>query len=367
MAIKPFRGQTGADSELTARLRKLQEASQVPPEPEVVEKTGRSYIDNIVQRRANAGINPKQRDLEIEDYTYIQPDRILRQQVPPSRMITNPEEMEEKLQAIARNYFPKDDRSSPKPYSRGRIDFTPREEVSRGEEQDFMGARQQDVRRFKEDMDAYLSKEDRESLAEDLISTRFGHIPAEYFGEGEEYGLRGLFAGDQGYSDRYAGFQDPNTVAIYTRPSDAEFYPGTMAHEYRHFTDSEKGTQNDELFNRIMDTYTAQTPAELKDAIEMVIFKEADLLQSNKKGIEAQKPGFNIDESVDELQKIMNSLDNPNVNLSQMFNKVVENSLFVSGFNDFAQKQIKGKYEPSPFLTELLGAQEDRRLADTKK
>ena len=130
-----------------------------------------------------------------------------------------------------------------------------------------------------------------------------------------------------------------------------------------------KGTQNDELFNRIMDTYTAQTPEELKDTIEMVIFKEADLLQSlMKKGIEAQKPGFNVDESVDELQKIMNSLDDPNVNLSQMFSKVVENSLFVSnGFNDFAQKQIKGKYEPSPFLTELLGAQEDRRLADTKK
>ena len=40
--------------------------------------------------------------------------------------------------------------------------------------------------------------------------------------------------------DPYAGFQDPNTVAIYTRPSDAEFYPGTMAHEYRHFTDSDE-------------------------------------------------------------------------------------------------------------------------------
>ena len=367
MAIKPFRGQTGADSELTARLRKLQEASQVPPEPEVVEKTGRSYIDNIVQRRANAGINPKQRDLEIEDYTYIQPDRILRQQVPPSRMITNPEEMEERLQAIARNYFPKDDRSSPKPYSRGRIDFTPREEVSRGEEQDFMGARQQDVRRFKEDMDAYLSKEDRESLAEDLISTRFGHIPAEYFGEGEEYGLRGLFAGDQGYSDRYAGFQDPNTVAIYTRPSDAEFYPGTMAHEYRHFTGSDDGTQNDELFNRIMDTYTAQTPTELKDSIEMVIFRETALLKHNTEAIEERKPGFNVDEKISELQKIRDSLNDSDVNLSQKFTEILENSYYSDGVNDFAQKQIKGKYEPSPFLTELLGAQEDRRLADTKK
>ena len=367
MAIKIKRGQTGADSELTARLRKLQEASQVPPEPEVAEKTGRAYIDNIMQRRANASINPKQRDLEIENYTYIQPDRILRQQVPPSRMITNPEEMEERLQAIARNYFPKDDRSSPKPYSRGRIDFTPREEVSRGEEQDFMGARQQDVRRFKEDMDAYLSKEDRESLAEDLISTRFGHIPAEYFGEGEEYSLRGRFVGDQGYSDPYAGFQDPNTVAIYTRPSDAEFYPGTMAHEYRHFTGSEEGTQADELFNRLLDTYTAQTPEELKDSIDMVIREEADLLQSYKESVEAQHPGFNVEESVNELQKIINSLDDPNVNLSQMFNKVVENSLWVSGFNDFAKKQMREEYKPSPFLTELLEAQEDRRLADTKK
>ena len=367
MAIKLFRGQTGADSELTARLRKLQEASQVPPEPEVVEKTGRSYIDNIVQRRANAGINPKQRDLEIEDYTYIQPDRILRQQVPPSRMITNPEEMEERLQTIARNYFPKDDRSSPKPYSRGRIDFTPREEVSRGEEQDFMGARQQDVRRFKEDIDSYLSKKDQESLAEDLISTRFGHIPAEDFGEGEEYSLRGLFARDQGYSDPYAGFQDPNTVAIYTRPSDAEFYPGTMAHEYRHFTDSEKGTQNDELFNRIMDTYTAQTPTELKDSIEMVIFRETALLKHNTEAIEERKPGFNVDEKISELQKIRDSLNDSDVNLSQKFTEILENSYYSDGFNDFAQKQIKGKYEPSPFLTELLGAQEDRRLADTKK
>ena len=367
MAIKINRGQTGADSELTARLRKLQEASQVPPEPEVVEKTGRSYIDNIVQRRANAGINPKQRDLEIEDYTYIQPGRILRQQVPPSRMITNPEEMEERLQAIARNYFPadkqrksKDERIKSEPYSRGRNDFRPREEVSRGEEQDFMGARQQDVRRFKGDIDPYISKDDQRSLAEDLISMRF---------KDRAMSLMGTVGSDKELRRKVVGGEDlivePNTINVYKKDYGAT--PSTMAHEYRHFTGSDDGTQNDELFNRIMDTYTAQTPAELKDAIEMVIFKEAALLQSNKKGIEAQKPGFNVDESVDELQKIMNSLDNPNVNLSQMFNKVVENSLFVNGFNDFAQKQIKGKYEPSPFLTELLGAQEDRRLADTKK
>ena len=39
MAIKIKRGQTGADSELTARLRKLQEASQVPYQnAEVVRK-----------------------------------------------------------------------------------------------------------------------------------------------------------------------------------------------------------------------------------------------------------------------------------------------------------------------------------------
>ena len=57
----------------------------------------------------------------------------------------------------------------------------------------FMGARQQDVRRFKEDIGSYLSKKDRESLAEDLISTRFGYIPAEYFGEGEELRLKGSF------------------------------------------------------------------------------------------------------------------------------------------------------------------------------
>jgi len=367
VAIKPFYGQTGVDSELTARLRKLQEASQVPPEPEVVEKTGRAYIDNIMQRRANASINPKQRDLEIENYTYIQPDRILRQQVPPSRMITNPEEMEEKLQTIARDYFPKDDRSPAKLYSRSLIDFRPREEISRAKEQELLASRQQDVRRFKEDIASYLSKEDRESLAEDLISTRFGHIPAEYFGEGERYSLRGLFVGDQGYSDSYAGFQDPNTLAIYTRPSDAEFYPGTMAHEYRHFTGSDQGTQSDELFNRLLDTYTAQTPEELKDTINLLIQKESDLLQSYKESVEAQHPGFNVDESVDELKKIKNSLDDPNINLSQKFNKVVENSLFVSGFNDFAKKQIKEEYEPSPFLTELLEAQEDRRLADIKK
>jgi len=365
VAIKPFYGQTGADSELTARLRKLQEASQVPPEPEVPEKTGRAYIDNIMRRRANASINPKQRDLEIEDYTYIQPDRILRQQVPPSRMITNPEEMEERLQTIARDYFPKDDRSSPKPYSRGMIDFRPREEISRAKEQELLASRQQDVRRFKEDIASYLSKEDRESLAEDLISTRFGHIPAEYFGEGERHSLRGLFVGDQGYSDPYAGFQDPNTVAIYTGPSDAEFYPGTMAHEYRHFTGSDQGTQSDELFNRLLDTYTAQTPEELKDTINLLIQKESSLLQSNKKDIE--RVGFNVDESVDELKKIKNSLDDPNINLSQKFNEVVENSLFVSGFNDFAKKQMREEYKPSPFLTELLDAQEDKRLADTKK
>ena len=370
MAIKIRRGQTGADSELTARLRKLQEASQVPPEPEVAEKTGRAYIDNIMQRRANASINPKQRDLEIEDYTYIQPDRILRQQVPPSRMITNPEEMEERLQTIARDYFPRDDRNLTKPYSRGMIDFKPPEEVSRAKEQELLASRQQDVRRFKKDMDSYLSKEDRESLAEDLISTRFGHIPAEYFGEGEEYSLRGRFVGDQGYSDLYAGFQDPNTLAVYTRPSDAEFYPGTMAHEYRHFTGSDEGTEADELFNRLLDTYTAQTPEELKDSIDMVIREEAGLLQRFGK---IEEPGFNVEESVDELQKIIDSLDDPNVNLPQMFNKVVENSLFVNKFNNVAiEKQTEEKYKPSPFLTELLeaqdlGAQKDRRLAEIRK
>lgn len=99
----------------------------------------------------------------------------------------------------------------------------------------------------------------------------------------------------------------------------------------------------------------------------MVIREEADLLQSYKESVEAQHPGFNVEESVNELQKIINSLDDPNVNLSQMFNKVVENSLWVSGFNDFAKKQMREEYKPSPFLTELLEAQEDRRLADTKK
>ena len=375
MAIKIRKGQTGADSELTARLRKLQEASQVPPEPEVAEKIGRAYIDNIMRRRANASINPKQRDLEIEDYTYIQPDRTLRQQVPPSQMITNPEEMEERLQTIARDYFPEDDRRgiSPKPYSRGRNDFRPREEISRAKEQELLASRQQDVRRFKEDIASYLSKEDRESLAEDLISTRFGYVPAEYFGEGEELNVRGLFVGDQGFTggNRYGiDSQDPNTIAVYTRPSDAEFYPGTMAHEYRHFTGSDEGTEADELFNRLLDTYTAQTPEELKDSIYMVIREEADLLQRFGK---REEPGFNVEESVDELQKIVDSLDDPNVNLSQMFNKVVENSLFVNKFNNVAiEKQTEEKYKPSPFLTELLeaqdlGAQEDRRLAEIRK
>ena len=367
MARKIRRGQTGADSELTARLRKLQEASQVPPEPEVVEKTGRSYIDNIVQRRANAGINPKQRDLEIEDYTYIQPGRILRQQVPPSRMITNPEEMEERLQAIARNYFPadkqrksKDERIKSEPYSRGRNDFRPREEVSRGEEQDFMGARQQDVRRFKGDIDPYISKDDQRSLAEDLISMRF---------KDRAIRLMGAVGSDKEQRVKVLGGEDlivePNTINVYKKDYGAT--PSTMAHEYRHFTGSDDGTQNDELFNRIMDTYTAQTPTELKDSIEMVIFRETALLKHNTEAIEERKPGFNVDEKISELQKIRDSLNDSDVNLSQKFTEILENSYYSDGVNDFAQKQIKGKYEPSPFLTELLGAQEDRRLADTKK
>jgi hypothetical protein len=102
----------------------------------------------------------------------------------------------------------------------------------------------------------------------------------------------------------------------------------------------------------------------------MVIREEADLLQRFGK---REEPGFNVEESVDELQKIVDSLDDPNVNLSQMFNKVVENSLFVNKFNNVAiEKQTEEKYKPSPFLTELLeaqdlGAQEDRRLAEIRK
>jgi len=365
MARKPFYGQTGADSELTARLRKLQEASQVPPEPEVVEKTGRSYIDNIVQRRANAGINPKQRDLEIEDYTYIQPDRNLRQQVPPSRMITNPEEMEERLQAIARNYFPADDKILSAPYARGRIDFTPREEVSRGEEQDFMGARQQDIRRFKENIDPHLSKANQESLADDLISMRFKDV---------RMNTRGRVVGDKGYTSNLStvGFQEPNTMSIFTGAE--EFYPKVMAHEYRHFTGSEEehtdyGNRNDELFNRLLDTYTSQTPVALKDSVKMLAYWEKEYLKNNKERVDEQKPNLNVDEKVDELQKIIDSLelDDSIINLPQKLTEILENSYYSDRFNDIALKRIKEKYEPSPFLTELLEAQEDRRLADVKK
>ena len=342
MAIKIKRGQTGADSELTARLRKLQEASQVPYDaPQPNSSSGSPTMDKLILKKYNdevrGRINPKQVDPRMEDYTYLQSYRDADQQVPPSRMVTNPEEMDARMRELM-----------------GKKNRT------QEEDQDLMGARQQDVRRYRESLNPRLRKDDQRSLAEDLISMRF---------KDRAMSLMGTVGSDKELRRKVEDGEDlivePNTINVYKKDYGAT--PSTMAHEYRHFTGSDDGTQNDELFNRIMDTYTAQTPAELKDAIEMVIFKEADLLQSNKKGIEAQKPGFNIDKSVDELQKIMNSLDNPNVNLSQMFNKVVENSLFVSGFNDFAQKQIKGKYEPSPFLTELLGAQEDRRLADTKK
>ena len=356
MAIKPFRGQTGADSYVTARLRKLQEASQVPLEPEVVEKTGNPYIDSLMQRRANTSINPKQRDLEIEDYTYIQPDRNLRQQVPPSRMITNPEEMEKRLQAIARNYFPadeqrksKDERRKSEPYSRGRFDFTPREEVSRDEEQELIAARQQDIRRFKENIDPYLSKENKESLADDLISMRF---------KDAKINLGGWVIGDDGYADRRTGFSDPNTMTVFGT-SEGE-YPRIMAHEYRHFTGTENPKEEQvrferEIYNLLSDTYTAQTREDLKSSIRNLIHYEGKIM------------GTVYEEEQDNLNKIKKSLSDPNTNLAEKLKDALENLYFANDLNLGVKKDILEKYEPSPFLAELLAAQEDKRLTDTKK
>jgi len=60
-------------------------------------------------------------------------------------------------------------------------------------------------------------------------------------------------------------------------------------------------------------------------------------------------------------------LDDSIINLPQKLTEILENSYYSDRFNDIALKRIKEKYEPSPFLTELLEAQEDRRLADVKK
>ena len=343
MAIKPFRGQTGADSELTARLRKLQEASQLPydapPRPSL--SSGSPTMDKLILEKYNdevrGRINPKQVDPRMEDYTYLQSYRDADQQVPPSRMVTNPEEMDARMRELM-----------------GKKNRT------QEEDQDLMGARQQDVRRYRESLNPRLRKDDQRSLAEDLISMRF---------KDRAMSLMGTVGSDKELRRKVVGAEDlivePNTINVYKKDYGAT--PSTMAHEYRHFTGSDDGTQNDELFNRIMDTYTAQTPTELSDSISMVIQQEYGLLKTYKKEIEEKNPGFNVEEKKDELKKIMGSLGDPNVNLSQMFNEVLKNSLFSDTFNSFAQKQIKGKYEPSPFLTELLGAQEDRRLADTKK
>ena len=343
MAIKPFRGQTGADSELTARLRKLQEASQVPYDapPRPSSSSGSPTMDKLILEKYNdevrGRINPKQVDPRMEDYTYLQSYRDADQQVPPSRMVTNPEEMDARMRELM-----------------GKKNRT------QEEDQDLMGARQQDVRRYRESLNPRLRKDDQRSLAEDLISMRF---------KDRAMSLMGTVGSDKELRRKVVGGEDlivePNTINVYKKDYGAT--PSTMAHEYRHFTGSDDGTQNDELFNRIMDTYTAQTPTELSDSISMVIQQEYGLLKTYKKEIEEQNPGVNVEEKKDELTKIMGSLGDPNVNLSQMFNEVLKNSLFSDTFNSFAQKQIKGKYEPSPFLTELLGAQEDRRLADTKK
>ena len=343
MAIKLFRGQTGADSELTARLRKLQEASQVPYDapPRPSSSSGSPTMDKLILEKYNdevrGRINPKQVDPRMEDYTYLQSYRDADQQVPPSRMVTNPEEMDARMRELM-----------------GKKNRT------QEEDQDLMGARQQDVRRYRESLNPRLRKDDQRSLAEDLISMRF---------KDRAMSLMGTVGSDKELRRKVVDGEDlivePNTINVYKKDYGAT--PSTMAHEYRHFTGSDDGTQNDELFNRIMDTYTAQTPTELKDSIEMVIFRETALLKHNTEAIEERKPGFNVDEKISELQKIRDSLNDSDVNLSQKFTEILENSYYSDGFNDFAQKQIKGKYEPSPFLTELLGAQEDRRLADTKK
>ena len=343
MAIKIKRGQTGADSELTARLRKLQEASQVPYDapPRPSSSSGSPTMDKLILEKYNdevrGRINPKQVDPRMEDYTYLQSYRDADQQVPPSRMVTNPEEMDARMRELM-----------------GKKNRT------QEEDQDLMGARQQDVRRYRESLNPRLRKDDQRSLAEDLISMRF---------KDRAMSLMGTVGSDKELRRKVVDGEDlivePNTINVYKKDYGAT--PSTMAHEYRHFTGSDDGTQNDELFNRIMDTYTAQTPTELSDSISMVIQQEYGLLKTYKKEIEEQNPGVNVEEKKDELKKIMGSLGDPNVNLSQMFNEVLKNSLFSDTFNSFAQKQIKGKYEPSPFLTELLGAQEDRRLADTKK
>ena len=343
MAIKIRRGRTGADSELTARLRKLQEASQVPYDapPRPSSSSGSPTMDKLILEKYNdevrGRINPKQVDPRMEDYTYLQSYRDADQQVPPSRMVTNPEEMDVRMRELM-----------------GKKNRT------QEEDQDLMGARQQDVRRYRESLNPRLRKDDQRSLAEDLISMRFKDRAMSLMGTvGSDKELR------REVSDAEDLIVEPNTINVYKKDYGAT--PSTMAHEYRHFTGSDDGTQNDELFNRIMDTYTAQTPTELSDSISMVIQQEYGLLKTYKKEIEEQNPGVNVEEKKDELTKIMGSLGDPNVNLSQMFNEVLKNSLFSDTFNSFAQRQIKGKYEPSPFLTELLEAQEDRRLADTKK
>ena len=343
MARKPFYGETGADSELTARLRKLQEASQVPYDapPRPNSSSGSPTMDKLILKKYNdevrGRINPKQVDPRMEDYTYLQSYRDADQQVPPSRMVTNPEEMDARMRELM-----------------GKKNRT------QEEDQDLMGARQQDVRRYRESLNPRLRKDDQRSLAEDLISMRF---------KDRAMSLMGTVGSDKEQRREVSDAEDlivePNTINVYKKDYGAT--PSTMAHEYRHFTGSDDGTQNDELFNRIMDTYTAQTPTELSDSISMVIQQEYNLLKTYKKEIEEQNPGVNVEEKKDELTKIMGSLGDPNVNLSQMFNEVLKNSLFSDTFNSFAQRQIKGKYEPSPFLTELLEAQEDRRLAEVKK
>lgn len=343
MARRPFYGETGADSELTARLRKLQEASQVPYDapPRPNSSSGSPTMDKLILKKYNdevrGRINPKQVDPRMEDYTYLQSYRDADQQVPPSRMVTNPEEMDARMRELM-----------------GKKNRT------QEEDQDLMGARQQDVRRYRESLNPRLRKDDQRSLAEDLISMRF---------KDRAMSLMGTVGSDKEQRREVSDAEDlivePNTINVYKKDYGAT--PSTMAHEYRHFTGSDDGTQNDELFNRIMDTYTAQTPTELSDSISMVIQQEYSLLKTYKKEIEEQNPGVNVEEKKDELIKIMGSLGDPNVNLSQMFNEVLKNSLFSDTFNSFAQRQIKGKYEPSPFLTELLEAQEDRRLAEVKK
>jgi hypothetical protein len=343
VARRPFYGETGADSELTARLRKLQEANRVPYDapPRPNSSSGSPTMDKLILKKYNdevrGRINPKQVDPRMEDYTYLQSYRDADQQVPPSRMVTNPEEMDARMRELM-----------------GKKNRT------QEEDQDLMGARQQDVRRYRESLNPRLRKDDQRSLAEDLISMRF---------KDRAMSLMGTVGSDKEQRREVSDAEDlivePNTINVYKKDYGAT--PSTMAHEYRHFTGSDDGTQNDELFNRIMDTYTAQTPTELSDSISMVIQQEYSLLKTYKKEIEEQNPGVNVEEKKDELIKIMGSLGDSNVNLSQMFNEVLKNSLFSDTFNSFAQRQIKGKYEPSPFLTELLEAQEDRRLAEVKK